>query len=114
MRRYMQWCPSCDARFDPKTAPILSAHSFSCPFCGAPLRIAADHMGIVYVISLIFSVFLTFHLGFRGFTFALIAIPGSGLIFLASYAIIGLVRPARVELRPPSDSSLRLPNGPRK
>jgi hypothetical protein len=114
MPRYTQWCPSCGARFDAKTAPILHAHSFSCPFCGAPLRVAADYMGVVYVISLILSLALTFHLGFRGLAFALISILGSGLIFLALSFIIGLLRPARVELRPRTDLSLRFPKGPRK
>jgi hypothetical protein len=36
------------------------------------------------------------------------------LIFLALSFIIGLLRPARVELRPRTDLSLRFPKGPRK
>jgi hypothetical protein len=108
MLRYMQCCPSCGVMLDPKTVPILSAYSFSCPFCGAPLRVAADHFGIVYMISLIFSVALTFHLGFRGLAFVLITILGSGVILLVSSFIIGLVWPAKLELRPSKDSTLRL------
>ena len=114
MLRYMQSCPSCGARLDPKIVPILNAHSFSCPICGAPLRVAVEHLGAVYVISLIFSGALTLYLGFRGLAFALITILGSALILLASSFIIGLVWPARLELRPAKDSTLRLRDRPRE
>jgi predicted RNA-binding Zn-ribbon protein involved in translation (DUF1610 family) len=112
MLRYVQCCPSCGAKLDPKTVPILSAYSFSCPVCGAPLRVAAEHSGVIYVASLIFSGALAFYLGFRDLAFALVTILGSLLIFVGLCAIVGLVRPARLELRPPRDSSLRLRDGP--
>jgi len=114
MLRYMPCCPSCNARLDPKTIPILRAYSFSCPICGAPLRVAAAHLGVVYVMSLIFSAALTFYLGLRGLTFALITILGSGLVLLASSVIVGLIWPAKLELRPSKDSTLRLRDGPRE
>ena len=114
MLRYTVWCPSCGAKLDPKTLPILRAYSFSCPFCAAPIRVAAEHLGVVYVMSLIFSVALTFYLGFRGLAFALITILGSGLVLMALSIIIGLIWPAKLELRPSKDSTLRLRDGPRR
>jgi predicted RNA-binding Zn-ribbon protein involved in translation (DUF1610 family) len=114
MLRYLRYCPSCNASLDPKTIPILNAYSFSCPICGAPLRVAAEHLGVVYVISLILSVALTSYLGFRGLVFALISILGSGFVLLALSVIIGLIWPAKLELRPSKDSTLRLRNGPRQ
>ena len=109
MARYTRLCPSCGAEIDRKTVPVLKAHSFSCPFCGAPPRVTTDHVGVALVISPILSAALTLLLGFRGLIFALITIIGSGLIFLTLAFIEGLVRPARLELRPPTDLSLRLP-----
>jgi predicted RNA-binding Zn-ribbon protein involved in translation (DUF1610 family) len=114
MLRYTSCCPSCNARLDSKAIPILNAYSFSCPVCGAPLRVAAEHLGVVYVMSLIFSAALTFYLGFRGLAFVLIAIPGSGLVLMALSVIIGLIWPAKLELRPSKDSTLRLRDGPRQ
>ena len=77
--------------------------------CGVPLRVASDNMGAAYATSLVLSAALTFYLGFRGFMFGLLAILGSLLILLVLSFIQGLAWPARLELRPPTDSSLRLP-----
>jgi hypothetical protein len=109
MSRYTRLCPSCGGKLDAKTAPILSPSSYSCPFCGVPLQVASDNTGAAYAISLVLSAALTFYLGFRGFMFGLLTILGSLLVLLALSFIQGLVRPARLELRPPTDSSLRLP-----
>jgi len=108
MLRYMQCCPSCGAKLGSETIPILRAYSFSCPFCGAPLRVAAYHSGVIYLTSIMFSVALTLYLGFRDLAFALITILGSGLIFVVLCFIVGLIRPAKLELRPPKNSTLRL------
>jgi prepilin signal peptidase PulO-like enzyme (type II secretory pathway) len=113
MIRYTSRCPSCGAEVDLRTVPILRSYSFSCPICDAPIRIAAAHTGLFCVTSLIFSVALTFYFGFRGLAFALISIVGSGLIFAVSCAVMALVRPATLELRPSKDSNLRLRFGPR-
>lgn len=113
MLRYVPCCPSCGERLDPKTLPILKAYSFPCPICGAPLRFAAEHLGMVYVISLICAAALTLYLGFRGLSFALITILESGLVLITLSVIIGLIWPAKLELRPSRDSTLRLRDGPR-
>ena len=110
MLRYMYCCPSCGAKFDPRTVSSLHAHSFSCPSCGAPLHVAANHPEAIFVASVILSVALTFYLGFRGLV---VTILGFGLIWVLLSFIVGLVWPPKVELRPPTDLSL-FPNGPRK
>jgi hypothetical protein len=114
MLRYMQCCPGCGAKLDPEVVPILRAHSFSCPFCAAPLRVASSHSGVIYITSLIFSVGLTLRLRFHNVGFALTAILGSGLIFVVLCFIIGLIRPAKLELQPPKESTRRLHNWPPK
>ena len=69
-------------------------------------------MGVVYVASLVLSLALGFTLGLRGLALTLITILGSVLGFIVAYAIIGLVRPARVELHPPTDLRVRFPDAP--
>jgi hypothetical protein len=64
MARYTRLCPSCGAEIDRKTVPVLKAHSFSCPFCGAPPRVTTDHVGVALVISPILSAALMLLLGF--------------------------------------------------
>jgi predicted RNA-binding Zn-ribbon protein involved in translation (DUF1610 family) len=115
MSRYVQWCPSCGTRLPPDKIPVLRAYSFSCPFCGAPLRLAARHEGARLAGSLILSLIVTFLLGFRGLTLVLVAIAGFLLLYLfISPFMLGFVDPAKIELRPPTDSPLRFPTGPRE
>jgi hypothetical protein len=112
MLRHMAGCPSCGAEIDLRTVPILNSYSFSCPICGAPIRMVASYTRVFCVMSLIFSLALTFYLGFRGLAFVLISTLGSALIFAVSCSVMALVLPARLELRPSKDSTLRLRNGP--
>lgn len=104
MRRYMRSCPNCGTMLDPKTIPVLHTH-FACPFCGAPLRVAANYPGAISVTSIILSIALTFYSGFRGLAFAPIAILGFWMILVVLSAIVGLIWPARVELRLPRPSN---------
>jgi hypothetical protein len=69
-------------------------------------------MGIVYAVSLVVSVSLALLVRLHGLLFVLAAILGSVLGFVVWYAIIGLIRPARVELRPPTDLPVRFPDRP--
>jgi|HubBroStandDraft_1064217.scaffolds.fasta_scaffold778462_1 hypothetical protein len=71
-------------------------------------------MGIVYVVSLVVSVSLALLVRLHGLLFALAAILGSVSGFVVWYTIIGLIRPAKVELRPPTDLPVRFPDRPRE
>ena len=111
MLSYTSRCPSCGGEVDLRTLRIRRSYSFSCPICDAPIRASAAYTGLICATSLIFSVALTFYLGFRGLAFALVSIVGSGLFFAVACAVMALVRPATLELRPSKDSNLRLRSG---
>ncbi len=60
------------------------------------------------------SITLTFFSGLRGLSLVAGSILGSGLMYVVAHAIIGLARPARIELRQPTDLPMRFREGPRE
>lgn len=69
-------------------------------------------MSMAYAVGIVLTAAIAFLSGLRGFTLVLVTVVGSVLAFLVVAFIIGLLRPARVELRPPTDLRVRFPEGP--
>jgi hypothetical protein len=111
MARYIYWCPSCGEWISPKNVPMLN-RDYWCPACNAPIRVEVPHMGLVYGAGLTIALVASYFAGLRGVSLMVIGILGSPLAYLALYAIIGLIWPGRLELRPPTDFPLRFPNRP--
>ena len=110
---YAQWCPSCGIRVGAKDHHYSKSQSFSCPACGAPLRVAARYVGLTAVVSLVLAVSVAWYLGLNGARFVVASIVGFPIALLTSSYVIGIFLPFRVELREPTDFPVRFPDGPR-
>jgi predicted RNA-binding Zn-ribbon protein involved in translation (DUF1610 family) len=69
--RYSKPCPACGTII--RATDIPYGDSFPCPTCGEWLKVESKYIRIIYVVSVLGAIILTWLLGYRDATFIFIA-----------------------------------------